>query len=130
MKKLFLIMVMPVVAFCLDASQIAIWIESPVVTVRDAVWLLESLEDNSLTVEKIPLKKYEGLKPEATLTAGKMAKILVMAGKVKPGILYQLTKWERYAFQAAQKAGIVDREMVYSMLLTGAEMVAIVQKVY
>ncbi|MFN4216286.1 MAG: hypothetical protein ACK4HQ_02640 [Brevinematales bacterium] len=130
MKKLFLIMVMPLVVFGLDASQIAIWIESPLVTVRDAVWLVESFEDNGLTVEKIPLKKYEGLKPEETLTAGKMAKILIVARKVKPGILYQLTKWERYALHAAQKAGIVDREMVCSTPLTGAEMVAIVQKLY
>jgi len=128
MKKLFFMMVIPVVVFGLDASQIATWIESPSVTVRDAVWLVESLEDNTLTVEKISWKKYEVLKPEETLTAGKMAKILILAGKVKPGILYKLTKWERYALQAAKQAGLVGSEVVVGMPLTGAEMVAIVGK--
>ncbi|QJR22446.1 hypothetical protein BREVNS_1696 [Brevinematales bacterium NS] len=128
MKKVFLMMVIPLVAFGLEASQIATWIESPSVTVRDAVWLVESLEESTVTMEKISWKKYEGLKPEERLTAGKLAKILIMAGKIQPGLLYRLTKWERYALQAAKQAGLVGSEVVVGMPLTGAEMVAIVGK--
>ncbi|MCX7883327.1 MAG: hypothetical protein N2314_08915 [Brevinematales bacterium] len=130
MKKIVIGMgiLLPIFLFALDAVQIATWIDSSSVTVRDAVWLVESLGDPTLSEEKISWQKYASLKLEETLTAGKMARILILAGRLKPGLLYRLTHWERYALHAAQGMGIVDKEVVCGMPLTGAEMVAIVGK--
>lgn len=128
MRYVMFVLVVPLCFWAIDTTQIVAWIEAPTVTVVDAVWLVESLSDPGLERDKIAWQKYGELKREERLTAGKLAKILVIAGKVKPGLFYRFTGWQRYALMAVQAEGLLSAEYVVGRPITGAELVAVASK--
>ncbi len=131
MKRIGLLLLMGLAGWLwgLDVSQIATWLETEKVTVGDAVWLVESLDNPVLERDRIFWERYAGLKQDLPLTAGRLAQILIKSGKMKPGLLYRLTGWERYALMKLQYEGLVGEDMVVSTPLSGAEMVAIISKI-
>ncbi|URA11246.1 hypothetical protein [Thermospira aquatica] len=131
MKRIFVLLFIGIVGWfwALDATQIASWLEMERVSVGDAVWLVESLDNPSLEKDKISWEKYRGLKEDAVLTAGRLAQVLIKSGKVKGGLLYRLAGWDRYAVIALHYEGLVDENVVCSTPLSGAEMVGIISKV-
>jgi len=125
---MLMILLVPMMVWAVDAPTIAMWLEAPSAKVEDAVWLVESLESPDRLLTDIDWKKYPGLSPQATLTAGALARILILAGKIQPGWFYRITGWERYALSSAQYAGVMAADMVTSQVLRGSDMVAVIGK--